>query len=364
MKKIAITIRTIQDIHCNGHIFNNLLWYDFLTECGYDVTFVYTHKDETKHDIVKKYKFMCITEMLIESMDTNVDVCGKYPEMFDFDFIFCVGVVEVKYFMIAKTKGIRIVFIDLGSTYHNDIMNIVGKECISECWPITFDEVWISPHFAFSKEYLKIRFSTEKVFVCPYFWKDTLFASIKDKVLVDTNHLRIGIVEPNIFSKNCLVPMAICEKAEQYVDKVMLLNAYHLKENPFMKSFIMKSNLCKKQKITLEGRIPLPLLFTQFCNCVVSCVVDCDLNYVFLECFYLGIPLIHNSPMLKDYGYYYPGLDVSKGAEQIINVTKNHDRNQYIKKHIPLLNKYSIHNPVYKTWVQEKLKGNIDFSLD
>jgi len=44
-------------------------------------------------------------------------------------------------------------------------------------------------------------------------------------------------------------------------------------------------------------------------------VENWDLNYVFLECFYLGVPLIHNSKMLKDYGYYYPDLDISKGAE-------------------------------------------------
>ena len=73
------------------------------------------------------------------------------------------------------------------------------------------------------------------------------------------------------------------------------------------------------------------MILSEYCNCIVSYVEDCDLNYVFLECFYLGVPLIHNSPMLKNYGYYYPRLNVTRGAEQIVNVVNNHNREEYIK---------------------------------
>ena len=106
------------------------------------------------------------------------------------------------------------------------------------------------------------------------------------------------------------------------------------------------------------------MILSEYCNCVVSYVEDCDLNYVFLECFYLGVPLIHNSPMLKDYGYYYPRLNVSRGAEQIVNVVNNHNRDEYIKKHKPLISKYSVTNPVYIAWTKGRLDGTINFDCD
>ena len=92
---------------------------------------------------------------------------------------------------------------------------------------------------------------------------------------------------------------------------------------------------------------------------------DCDLNYVYLECFYLGVPLVHNSPMLKDYGYYYPKLDIEKGAEQIKNIIKNHNREKYIEKHKKILHTFSIENPINQKWVKQKLEGkrNHNFNL-
>ena len=38
--KIGITSQEIKDLFCNGLRFNNQLWYDFLTNCGYDVYFL------------------------------------------------------------------------------------------------------------------------------------------------------------------------------------------------------------------------------------------------------------------------------------------------------------------------------------
>ena len=68
--------------------------------------------------------------------------------------------------------------------------------------------------------------------------------------------------------------------------------------------------------------------------------------------------------MLKDYGYYYPKYDVNKGAEQILNVLHNHNKEEYIKKHKPVLEKYSIYNPSYIGWVKAKLKNEISYDCE
>ena len=120
-------------------------------------------------------------------------------------------------------------------------------------------------------------------------------------------------------------------------------------------------NAFKEGKIFSEGRHPLSLILTKYSDCVVSYVEDCDLNYVFLECFYLGVPLIHNSPMIKEFGYYYPRLNVSRGAELIKYVLHHHDRSAYIQRHQPLLQKYSVDNPVYQMWIKGRIQGSVHF---
>ena len=83
-----------------------------------------------------------------------------------------------------------------------------------------------------------------------------------------------------------------------------------------------------------------------------------------MECFYLGVPYVHNSPLLKDYGYYYPEYNVSRGAEQIEFLIKNHDREKYIQKHKPLLEKFSVKNPMFISWARNRIKGRISYDCE
>ena len=137
-----------------------------------------------------------------------------------------------------------------------------------------------------------------------------------------------------------------------------------MKKVPFLLDYTKLLTLAKEKKLSFESGIPLSLILTKYCNCVVSYVEDCDLNYVFLECFYLGVPLVHNSPMLKEYGYYYPKLNVSEGAEQLEKIVRSHKPKKYIKKHKKLIDKYSIDNPVYLSWVNSRLKEEVSYDCD
>ena len=366
--KVGITTPKIESLYVNGVKFNTILWYDFLKNCGFDVSFITYDKDTVTHE---DYKFLNCYDLWYYDEKGNAHLQEnykeKYPELFDFDVIFSVGLFDEPFFKLVKIEGVKIIYVMLGSIYHNDIHSMVDENFPATDICFSYDEIWISPHFKYCQEYYKIRFRCEKVFICPYFWRDDLFIkeNVLDKILTDTKSLKIAIVEPNIEqAKNCLVPIAICEKAHKHIKKMMVFNTFQFKEHKFFKSYVTGTQLFKEGKVTSENRIPLPIILSEYCNCVISYVEDCDLNYVFLECFYLGVPLIHNSPMLKDYGYYYPRLNVSKGAEQIINVINNHNKEEYIKKHKPLLNKYSVTNPVYIAWVKGRLDGTIDFDCD
>lgn len=379
--KIGITSPPVEKLYCNGVRFNTILWYDFLEKCGFDVTFL-VNKD-TSYKQYKFYNYMQLWKKVETSKETGrstyvlkSDSVEDYKELLQYDVIFNIGLHDHGLFNLFKKHKVKVIYVMLGSTYHNDVHSMVDEKFNTSIVTDYFSEVWISPHFKYCQEYYKVRYNTDKVFVCPYFWRDDLFTSNGEKtreqvlelVMKDTDkNLNVAVVEPNIEqAKNCIIPFSICEKAHEYLNKVKLFNSIKLKDQVFFKNFLIRSKLNNTKKLSVEARFPLLFVLSKYCNCVVSYVEDCDLNYVFLECFYLGVPLIHNSPMLKDYGYYYPRLDVSKGVEQIQKVIKTHNREEYMKKHQPILDKYSIDNPTYISWVQNRLScdNESDMMLD
>ena len=345
--KVGITVAFFDRLYTNGHKLNTILWYDFLSLCGFDVYFVIRDKYESRPDDGFKY---------IEFNNDNLAGLAKL------DVVFIVGTLDQSVYEYCRKNKKRTIYTIMGSTYHNDVKFMLEKESKRQSANFKMDEIWLSPHFEFCREYYKVKYKTDNVFVGPYFWREDLFRkhNILKKVNKHFLKLRVAIVEPNIeLAKNCVIPIAICEKAKDYIEHTYVFNSYHMRENLCFKSYVFNKKIHFEKKLSIEGRYPLGFILSNHANCVVSCVRDCELNYVFLECFYLGIPLIHNSKMLKNYGYYYPDYDVSKAAEQIKNVLASHNRKEYIERHKPLLQKYSVYNTMYHTWVQGRISKTI-----
>ena len=85
---------------------------------------------------------------------------------------------------------------------------------------------------------------------------------------------------------------------------------------------------------------------------IVSFQQNWGLNYLYLECLYLGIPLIHNSEFFEDCGYFYKDFDVDTAVKHIQNL-KHHDIDSYKDKCKAKLYLYSDFN-----------KDNIQFFKD
>ena len=64
---------------------------------------------------------------------------------------------------------------------------------------------------------------------------------------------------------------------------------------------------------------------------MISYQENCELNYIYLEALYLGIPLIHNSKILENAGYYYEGINIDEGAVKLEKAITNHDKKEYKK---------------------------------
>jgi hypothetical protein len=333
----------------NGHNLNVILWYHFFENCGYNVSFI---SNENTTGVISNnghnYNIVNIDDYIED--ETKILAANT-------DYVFIVGSTDKTLNTFLNKKSTPIIYLMMGNVYINDLDCIIYK--IHDVGPPVdrnnYNQIWVSPHFEYSIDYYKIRYGIEDICVGPYIWGDDVVKNKKTMVYTKGEKLIVAICEPNISCiKNCMIPLCICEKGEQYIEFVRCYCTNTLRENKFFINFVKNTNIHKNKKAVFNDR-ELIYEILQKCNCVVSTTQECDLNYLFLECFYFGIPLIHNSKMLQEYGYYYPDLDISKGVEQIEKVFKTHDTELYKEKHKPLLYNYSIYNRYYQKWVKTKL---------
>lgn len=352
--KVALTcykLKSSNDVTIlnNGHHLNVLLWYHFFENCGYDVIYI-SNEDSTgkitsdgrDYNIVSIYDYINNESNLLDAK---------------IDYVFIVGVTDKTLNKVLDKYSIPIIYLMMGNNYVNDLDSIIYK--IHDAGPDgtqnQFSQIWISPHFGYSIEYYKIRYGVEDISIGPYMWGDDVVKNKPTRTYNKGDKLIVAICEPNMcYIKNCMIPLCICEKGEKYIDFVRCYCTDNLRNRTGFINFCKNLNIHKNKKAVFNNREPIYEVLNK-CNCVISTTQECDLNYLFLECFYFGIPLIHNSQMLQEYGYYYPNLDISKGVEQIEIVFKTHDTKLYIEKHKQLLYKYSINNTYYHEWVKQKL---------
>ena len=206
-----------------------------------------------------------------------------------------------------------------------------------------YDEIWLTPHFKYSIDFYKYIHQTENILIVPYIWEPTFIPKI---LIQNLNIINIGIVESNFaYNKSCFIPMIICERAKNYINKVHVFNSLDmLNKSSLFKEFALKSELTQKGKMTFEDRLSIPSIFQNHCNVILSFQDDVELNNLYFECFYLGIPLIHNSKTLKDWGYYYPKCQCDIAVDHIKNLLNNFNRTEYINKHKKLLYEYSFNH--------------------
>lgn len=203
------------------------------------------------------------------------------------------------------------------------------------------DEIWVPEHHNNSMEYVNNYYNPNaSIKSVPYLW-DSSFVNASDKK--DDARFRgkekksIVILEDNEYSfKSSLVPMMICEKAfyarPELLETISVANTQSIKKNQSAMRFIGELNINTKNKLHLTGGWNTMNFISRIGKYVLSYQENNNLNYLFLECLYLGIPLIHNSEYIKSYGYYYDGISLSFGANQLINSLVNHEENLEVYK--------------------------------
>ena len=110
----------------------------------------------------------------------------------------------------------------------------------------------------------------------------------------------------------------------------------------------MQMDIYKKRNdfLKIQNRTLFIEALNKFASILISHQQDNSLNYLYLEALYLKIPLLHNSEIISNYGYYYPENNIEIASDQLRRILSDHQNNyeEYNRKSNEILELYSTKN--------------------
>lgn len=339
-KKIAITVKNNSKLWNNGLTQNAYYLIKLLQSAGYDVYPVNELPDNLGE--LGNLKISLLNKENIKKYNIVIEVCFSLTDpLYDF----------------AIKNKVKVVSINYGNLLMILQENIILKPDTSSAINRPGSDVWISPHFEFSKGFSE-SLSKSTVKICPYIWSPEIFNDFCKKqnfnpFFDDTTPLKkVGIFEPNInILKTCIYPLLgleILERRDNNITSdIFVFNGTTLKTNKKFEEIIVNFDIFTNKKISVESRFALPeIISKKIIGSIVSHHIYNDLNYLTLEALYCNLPIIHNSSMCKEAGYFYDTFDATMCSNQIEGAILNHRDNidNYSKSAKELLFKFSLQN--------------------
>jgi hypothetical protein len=233
------------------------------------------------------------------------------------------------------------------------------------------DEIWVSPHYTQHSEYARslnhVSLQKSSAKVVPYIWDPQILTKNNERIFQwrpprGVEEDTFLVLEPNIsFQKTSLVPLMILEtwfrRNPDWKGEVVVVNGERLLLIPFFRESIWKNlELVKAGRVKMKGRMDiLTLLNTYPCAIPVCHQWNNEYNYMVLEYFWSGFPVLHNASDWSSYGYYYPNSDIQAGAQMIDKVRSSHRENiEVYRAHARALAwRHSPYNPdVQRRWAE------------
>ena len=117
-----------------------------------------------------------------------------------------------------------------------------------------------------------------------------------------------------------------------------------------MVDFVVSLDIHSDKKIFFEDRYPIVWTLSSHTDILLGHQDGCELNYAYLDATWLGYPVVHNSPMMKDLGWYYPGNNTTIALEHLEYIIRNfdsieHPNNRYLNASRKFAYRYMLDNP-------------------
>lgn len=291
------------------------------------------------------------------------------------------GNMSIKKYEEYKKLGKKIVLQVLGSELSNFNETVLFKSEPSGIYKKNpfITTVWTSPHF-----YDRDRFFFEARYDCPvyeapYIWDPRFIEEHVNTLKKPDNPIlytpksekkRISVFEPNInMVKTCTIPIVTSElfyrKYPEFVEKISIFGGKKLSDKRDMIDFAVPLKSYQDKKLFFEARYPIVWTLSTHTDIMLAHQSGCELNYAYLDAAWLGYPVVHNSPMMKDLGWYYPENNSAIAVEHLLYIMRNfdsveHPNNKYLEKSRQFAYRYMMDNPAnikgYEILIDKALK--------
>lgn len=360
--KIGITIRSEASIWSNGLDQNIYFLYKMLEDIGYEPILISEQDGNIKLLDIQGVK---LTYSFLKNLDIILEIAHPLTENM------------AKYF---NSMGKPLIGIKYGNGYMLDLEAYISDDkkiqerSTGTNLPFHNREVWVSEQFYKFKDYYET-ITRAKVKVIPYIWDSMILRKFDENFhmqpmkVEQKDFKNIAIVEPNInIVKNSILPLAICNAAylkdKNSIDHVYCFNSSQYGENKTFLNYVKNLKIFKDNITSYEGRIPLYKLFKQnHANTIVSTQFFNEQNYVYAETLFYKRLLVHNSPMFKDVGVYYPEFDVNIGASKLVDAIYNFNQQKNAEAYEAKLEELSIYNKQNQEKTKELIESVIKWKI-
>jgi hypothetical protein len=240
-----------------------------------------------------------------------------------------------------RRRGGRIAMMKVGNDYVIDIERAMFDK--PSGWLISdkqYDAIWTLPQYqGICKDYFELT-TRAPVRILPHLWTPYFFdkgiaslpAGIEFGYRPGRERWRVCCFEPNVcMVKTSFIPMLAIEEAYRaqpaFLESARLLNTLHMKDHAQFASFARQLDIVNHGLASFESRFAVYEYMSHYGDCIVSHQWENAQNYIYYEALYGGYPLVHNSPLLRGVGYYYPDFDCKAGGQALLRAFREHDGN-------------------------------------
>lgn len=319
MLKIGIIHDDFVDYLLDGHNQSGYFLYKILKKINFDVELVSFYKQK---------KFLKENSNTIKYKDIkNYDIFLNISKNIDEDI--------VKNILLNNKKII--------TNIHDNLLLRLKESLVNDSLDKNFEKtnITVSNHTSLiSESNSNINHAIEiitksKVKNIPFLWDPDFclnFSKDFNNLIFKQEDLnRVGIFESNSsFTKNSIIPMSICEGVERIdpslLKVVLITNIEERMSNNMFSFFYNNLKLKKNNKLYPYKRSGLSFLMSRgTINTVVTNQLVDMYNYTYFETLFFNRPLIHNSKLYKDVGYYYDEFKLLNASKVLIKAIKTFD---------------------------------------
>lgn len=272
--------------------------------------------------------------------DLNLNFIGLDEAMEKLDVVIEMSaLIDDQWVLEFKRRGGKLAWMRVGNDYVIDIERAMfNKPSGALCSDKPYDQIWTIPEYENScKDYFSLTARAPVKFV-PHLWTPLFFQKGIDTLPADKpfgyqagrKSWRVCVFEPNVcMVKTSFIPMFAIEEAYRinpaFLERAHFCNTLHIKDNGKFIAIAKSLDMVNHGLAGYEGRSAVFEYMAHYGDAIVSHQWENAQNYLYYEALYGGYPLIHNSPMIKNYGYYYPDFDCQIGGQVLLDAFARHD---------------------------------------